>query len=123
MSVRAMCRVLGVSHSGYYDWRDRAPSARSIANAVLTEAIRQAHQASDETYGMPRVRAQLRQDGQRVSRKRVARLMRLACIQGVSRRRGFTVTTERNLRQRPAPDLVNRRFRANAPNQSFGWPT
>jgi putative transposase len=117
MSVRAMCRVLGVSHSGYYDWRDRAPSARSIANAVLTEAIRQAHQASDETYGMPRVRAQLRQDGQRVSRKRVARLMRLACIQGVSRRRGFTVTTERNLRQRPAPDLVNRRFRANAPNQ------
>jgi putative transposase len=117
VSVRAMCRVLGVSHSGYYDWRDRAPSQRAVGNAVLTERIRDIHKASDETYGMPRVRAQLRNDGERVSRKRIARLMRSARISGVSRRRGFTVTTERNPRQRHAPDLVNRQFRAAAPDQ------
>ena len=84
---------------------------------MLAEAIRQVHKASAETYGMPRVRAQLRPDGQRVSRKHVACLMRKAGIRGVSRRRGFTLTTERHLRQRPAPDLVNRCFRADAPDQ------
>lgn len=117
LPLRTVCRVLRVSPSGYYDWRDRAPSARSISDAVLTEQIRCVHQASDGTYGMPRVRAQLRHDGQCVSRKRVARLMRAEHIRGVSRRRGFTVTTERDQRARPAPDLVNREFRADAPNQ------
>ena len=117
LPVRALCRVLGVSASGYHDWLGRAPSARTLANVVLTEQIHQVHKASDETYGMPRVRAHLRHEGLRVSRKRVARLMRQAGLRGVSRRRGFTVTTERNRRQRPAPDLVNRRFRAEAPNR------
>lgn len=84
---------------------------------MLVEQIRSVHRASDETYGMPRVRAQLQHEGQCVSRKRVARLMRVACIRGVSRRRGFTVTTERYQKARPAPDLVNREFRAEAPNQ------
>jgi putative transposase len=115
--VQTCCRVLGVSPSGYYDWLRRRPSARAVANVVLMEAIRQVHKASDETYGMPRVRAELRAAGQRVSRKRVARLMREGHIRGVSRRRGFVVTTERNLRQRPAPDLVNRIFRAHARDQ------
>jgi putative transposase len=117
LGVRAMCKALGVSPSGYYDWQHRAPSARSMANLVLTEAIRKAHQDSDETYGMPRVRAELREAGHKVSRKRVACLMRKAGIQGVSRRRGFTVTTERNPRQRPAPDLVNRQFHADGPDR------
>jgi putative transposase len=117
LSVRRMCKVLKVSPSGYYDWLHRAPSSRKLANLVLTEAIRKAHQDSDKTYGMPRVRAELREAGHAVSRKRVARLMRQARIRGVSRRRGFTVTTERDRRQRPAPDLVNRRFHANAPDQ------
>lgn len=116
-AVRAMCRVLGVSHSGYYDWLRRLPSSRAVANAVLTEQIRQVHKESNETYGMPRVRAQLRHDGYCVSRRRVARLMQEAGIRGVSRRRSFTVTTERNDRQRPAPDLVNRSFAAAAPNE------
>lgn len=115
--VHTFCRVLGVSTSGYYDWLRRTPSARAMANVVLIEAIRQAHKASDETYGMPRIRAELREAGHAVSRKRVARLMRQSGIRGVSRRRGFTVTTERNAKQRPAPDLVNRRFRADAPDQ------
>ena len=115
--LRTMCRVLGVSSSGYHDWLARRPSARQTANARLAEQIRQVHQASDGTYGMPRVRAQLKADGQSVSRKRIARLMRQAGLRGVSRRRGFVVTTERDKRQRPAPDLVNRHFRADAPNQ------
>jgi putative transposase len=116
LSVRAACRVLGVSHSGSYDWRTRAPSARATRNAWLSEKIHQVRQASDQTYGMPGIHAQLRMDGQRVSRKRVARLMRNAHIRGVSRRRAFTLTTERNARQRPAPDLVKRCFGAHAPD-------
>ena len=71
-----MCRVLQVSVSGYYGWRDRAPSARAVADAVLTERIRQVHADSHQTYGMPRVRAELIDQGVTVSRKRVARLMR-----------------------------------------------
>lgn len=112
-----MCRVLGVSASGYYAWATRAPSARAIGNAVLTERIRQVHAESDATYGMPRVRAELRDQGLAVSRKRVARLMRLHGIRGVSRRRAWCVTTQRDKRQRPAPDLVERKFAADGPDQ------
>ena len=115
--IRTMCRVLGVSSSGYHDWLERSPGTRATANVRLAEQIRQVHQASQGTYGMPRVRAQLKADGQQASRKRIARLMRAAGLRGVSRRRGFVVTTERDKRQRPAPDLVKRRFRADAPNQ------
>ena len=89
-----------------------------MANAVLTEAIRKTHKESDHnTYGMPRVRAELQEAGYSVSRKRVVRLVRNACIRGVSRRRGFTVTAERDRRQQPAPDLVNRQFRARGRDQ------
>jgi putative transposase len=117
LPVRVMCRVLKVSPSGFYAWRDRAPSARSIADAVMTERIRTIHAESDRTYGMPKVRAELIDEGVRISRKRVARLMRRAAIRGISRRRGFVVTTERDVRRRPAPDLVNRRFVADAANR------
>lgn len=115
--VRTLCRVLRVSASGFYAWRDRAPSRRSMDNAVLTEKIRRAHADSDATYGMPRIRAELMEQGMTVSRKRVARLMRQAGLRGVSRRRGFVVTTQRDERLRPAPDLVQRSFRADGPNQ------
>jgi putative transposase len=117
VNVRTMCHVLGVSASGYYAWRDRAPSRRKLANAVLTEKIRQVHADSHETYGMPRVRAELIDQGLQVSRQRVARLMRQHGIRGVSRRRGFIVTTQRDRRQGKAPDLVQRRFQAEGPNQ------
>jgi putative transposase len=117
LSVRAMCRVLGVSASGFYAWRERAPSQRSIANAVMTERIRQIHQDSYESYGMPRVRAELIEQGVCISRQRVARLMREAGIHGISKRRGFTVTTRRDKHQSPVHDLVNRRFHATGPNQ------
>jgi putative transposase len=72
---------------------------------------------SDETYGMPRIRAELADWGVVASRKRIARLMRLAHIQGVSRRRGFCVTTRRDKSQRAAPDLVKRQFVAQDVNQ------
>ena len=112
-----MCETLQVSKSGYYDWVDRAPSARQQANEALALQIQAVFTASDDTYGMPRVRAQLRDEGIIASRKRVARVMHQNHWCGVSRRRGFCVTTQRDKRQRPAPDLVNRQFVATDINQ------
>ena len=117
LPVRALCETLKVSTSGYYDWRERPLSKRAKANVSLSERIVQAHQASDETYGMPRIRAELADAGVLASRKRIAALMRSMHIQGVSRRRAWCVTTERNKRQRPAPDLVKREFVAKDMNQ------
>ena len=110
LPIRAMAKSLRVSASGYYDWLDRAPSARQVANAALTERIRQIHHMSDATYGMPRVCAELRDSGQIVNEKRVARLMRQASLRGISRRRGYCITTQRDRSARPAPDLVKRQF-------------
>jgi len=112
-----MCRVLRVSHSGYYDWLERPPSARSIDDAVLVERIRAIHAESDATYGRPRVRRELRARGRVVNAKRIARLMRANAIRGVSRRRGFVVTTRRDKTQDKAPDLVQRRFEADGPDK------
>ena len=115
--VRKLCQVLKVSPSGFYAWRRRPPSRRALEDAVLTERIRAIHAASDAIYGGPNIHAELREEGTRVGCKRVARLMRAAGIRGVSRRRGFVVTTRRDTRQTAAADLVNRRFTAAAPNQ------
>jgi len=115
--IRTQCQTLGVSTSGYYGWVDRAPSARQKANIALLQSIRQAHLASDETYGMPRIRAELADQGLTASRQRIARLMRQHQLRGVSRRRGWCVTTERHPRVRPAPDLVVRKFVASDINQ------
>ena len=112
-----MCRTLQVSSSGFYDWRGRGPSARALANQALSEQIREVFMASDETYGMPRVRAELREAGVVASRKRIAHLMRQGHMRGVSRRRGYVVTTERDQRHRAAPDLVNRQFVASDINE------
>jgi putative transposase len=108
--VQLMCRMLGVSRSGYYDWKDRPPSNRSRENAALTGKIREIHHRSRETYGSPRVHAELRALGMRCSRKRVERLMRQAGLRGCMRRhrRG---TTRRGKRA-PAEDLLNRAFAA-----------
>ena len=81
-----MCETLQVSKSGYYNWLDRAPSACQQANETLALQIHSAFTASDETDGMPRLRAQLRDQGVTASRKRVARLMRQNYWRGVSRR-------------------------------------
>jgi putative transposase len=79
-----MCRLYGVSASGYYAWRDREPSNRATRDAVLLTQIRQAHQDSRETYGSPRVHAVLRREGDRVGERRVARIMRQNGIRGLS---------------------------------------
>jgi putative transposase len=115
--VRALCRMLKVSPSGYYAWQQRPPSPRSLDDAVLSERIRAIHAASDENYGSPNIHAELRDEGTRVGRKRVARLMRSAGLRGVSRRRGFVVTTQRDPEHQLAPDLVNRKFVATGANQ------
>ena len=117
VAVHTMCRVLKVSASGYYAWRDRAPCQRALDDAVLTERIRTIHAESDATYGMPRVREELIEQGTRISRKRIARLMRRAGLHGVSRRRGLVVTTRRDAASKAAPDLVKRAFVASGPNQ------
>ncbi len=115
-AVRVMCRVLGVSSSGYYDWLDRAPSARAVADAHLTERIKAHHLASRCTYGAPRIHADLAEEDIHVGRKRVARLMRTAGIAGVSRRKKQG-TTKRDRTAQPVPDLVDRNFTADAPDQ------
>lgn len=96
LPVCALCETLKVSTSRYYDWRDRPLSQRAQANMVLSEHIRRARLASDETYGMPRIRAELADADTHASRKRIARLMQAMRIQGMSRRRAWCVTTQRN---------------------------
>ena len=109
-----MCRVLGISCSGYYAWRTRSPSRRACSNTALTETLRTIHTVSRGTYGAPRVHAELVADGVRVGKNRIARLMRHAGVAGITRRK-FAITTVRD-GARQAPDLVDRSFTANAPN-------
>ncbi|MCA1838382.1 MAG: IS3 family transposase [Actinobacteria bacterium] len=111
-SVPLMCRVLGVSRSGYYDWKDRPPSKRSREDIALTAKIHKIHERSRKTYGSPRVHAELRAIGVRCSRKRVARLMRKAGLKGCLRGRRVKRSTRRDGSAIPAPDLVHRDFRA-----------
>ena len=111
-----MCRVLKVSTSGYYAWRNRPPSKRAQKDAMLTEKIREIHDWSRSTYGSPRVHAALQDEGIRVGKKRVARLMKEAGLRGVSRRKRPS-TTIREEGARPAPDLVERDFSAEEPDQ------
>ncbi len=85
--IATMCRVLGVSTSGYYAWLKRPPSQRFRDNAVLLNRIHWIHLRSRGTYGVPRIHAELCDEGVHVGRKRVARLMRVAGLQGVSRRK------------------------------------
>ena len=117
-SVPLMCRVLGVSRSGYYDWRGRPPSKSSQEDAALTKRIHQIHHRSRATYGSPRVHAELKALGIHCARKRVARLMRKAGLKGCLRgRRKRGTTTRRDGSAMPAPDLVCRNFAAVAPNR------
>jgi len=114
-AVAGLCRVLGVSTSGFYAWTQRPSSARARADGALTARIRAVHQASRGTYGAPRVCAELRAQGTPVARKRVARLMRIDGLTGCRPRR-FVRTTIADPAA-TAPDLVQRRFTASAPDQ------
>ncbi|MEO0960176.1 MAG: IS3 family transposase [Pseudomonadota bacterium] len=114
--VAVMCRVLDLSRSGFYAWCEREPSAHDLRDEVLLVAIREEHLASMGIYGAPRIHERLRRRGYFVSRKRVARLMREAGLSGVTRRKKWR-TTKRDQQARRAPDLVNRAFEADGPNQ------
>lgn len=114
--IDLMCRVLGVSRSGFYAWATRAPSDRQLHDAWLTGQILEIHKETRGVYGAPRIQAELRLGrGIRVGRKRVERLMGKAGISGlVSKKRGRT--TIRVPGVRVADDLVQRDFRPGAPN-------
>jgi putative transposase len=116
-AVALMCRLFGVSKSGYYAWRSRPPSAQSRADAELLVLINRVHEESRGIYGAPRVQAELRLKHHIFcSRRRVARLMRQAGLVGVHRRK-FSGTTRRDPKRETYPDLVERRFSANEPNR------
>ncbi len=116
-AVSTMCRALGVSRSGYYKWLSHKPSAREKSDAKLKKVIEEIHAKSRGAYGAPRVHAELRMGrGIRCSKKRVARLMRELGLQGAHRRRRFGCT-KRDPRKEGFPDLVDRQFRADAPNK------
>ncbi len=114
--VTMQCRILEVSTSGYYAWRDRPLSIRAQGDLALTAAIRKIHSMSRGTYGAPRIQVELREQGIQVGRKRVARLMQDAGLQGVSRRKKRR-TTQRDTDAHPPVDLVNRDFTASGPDR------
>ena len=118
--VRRMCRVLEVSTSGYYAWRGRPQSQRAQDNLELVNRIKEVHATSRETYGSPRVHAELVQDhGIHCNKKRVERLMRIHDIRGKQQRRRRVQTTDSNHSLPVAPNLLDRQFEADAPNRKW----
>ena len=116
--IRWMCRCLAVSRSGYYAWRSRAASARAQQDARLKVEIAASYAASRKTYGSPRILRDLREDGHRVSRKRVARLMRELGLEG-RRKRRFRATTDSQHPFPVAPNVLMRDFEVEAPNTAW----
>ena len=114
--IATLCRVLGVSSSGYYAWCKRSRSTRAQADERLLSQIHVIHRRSRGTYGAPRVHAELRAQGIRCGRKRVARLMGRAGLAGAHRRR-YRSTTRQDPTAVAAPDLVKRDFTASGPDQ------
>lgn len=115
--VTLMCRVLDVSTSGYYAWRKRPTSQREMANQKLLEAIREAHQASNETYGSPRIYEEIKENIP-CSRNRVARLMKKHNIAARQKKR-YKRTTKVNAADPVAPNRLGGDFTATAPNQKW----
>lgn len=116
--VALMCRLLQVSRSGFYEWAKRGPSKRAQEDAVLKGKIAASHGASRGTYGSPRVHADLRAEGRRVSRKRVARLMREEGLRGCRPRR-FKATTDSDHTHPVAGNLVERDFEPSGPDETW----
>jgi len=116
-AVVVLCRLLKVSTSGYYAWAARPPSAREVADGVLTIKIQTAFEANRKVYGAPRIQAELADADVHVGRKRIARLMRQAGIVGCHRRKHRVGTKQNPNAVVAPPDLVDRHFTATAPNQ------
>ena len=116
--VTRMCKALNVSPSGYYAWRKRPVSVREMANQELMVKIEAVFEASDRTYGSPRVYRALIAQGVACSENRVARLMRLRSLQAKQVRR-FMSTTKRNKAHRAAPNRLKRDFTTDGPDQKW----
>ena len=119
-SVRTLCRVLQVSPSGYYAWRQERSGTRRNEDAVLAVHIRAIYKRSRRTYGSPRVTEQLKREGFAVGRNRVARLMRQEGLEAVPPKR-FRVTTDSKHSEPVAPNLLARQFDPAGPNEA--WAT
>jgi len=118
-SIQRMCKVLRVGRSGYYAWTKRPPSPRAQANQKLLERIRDAYQASRQSYGSPRLHVALSKQGIACGRHRVARLMRAHGLVARPKRRFRPITTQRAPFVVPAPNRLNQDFAAAAPNQKW----
>ena len=129
--VRTLAKVLDVSASGYYDWRDREPSARAVNNELLSDRVEQIHEASKAIYGEPKIRAELldasvpEHNAQfaGVGKHRVARLMRARGLQGVCNRRSYTVSPPSATRRRVAPLIWSSASSWLTHPTGSGWPT
>lgn len=117
-SVQLMCRLLGISRSGYYAAKKRPESPRSKQDRELLHKIKRVHTRSKGVYGSPRIKAELADEGCQVGRHKVAKLMRLERLRGVPKRR-YRVTTQRDPRHRAAKNLLEQDFSANKPNQKW----
>ena len=118
-SITIMCRVLEVSRSGYHAWTRRPPGPRALEDARLTARIRVLHKQRREVYGSPRIWSDLVvDDGERIGRKRVERLMRQAGLSGLIAKK-WKATTVRVPGVRVADDLVDRNFATGAPNRCW----
>lgn len=118
--VAALCKVLGVSRSGFYAWTERVPSARSLEDAKLRVHVAAAYELGRGAYGAPRIHRELRAAGVNVSRKRVARLMGRLGLQS-RRKRRFKATTDSNHALPVAENILDRKFEVDAPN--VAWVT
>lgn len=117
--VTLMCRLLAVSRSGYYAWRQRQPSAREMADTQLLQEIKKLFTASGQTYGSPRIHIELSEQGMGCSRKRVERLMRENGLKVPRKRKKRVVTTDSDHDFPVAPNLLDRDFMAEAPNEKW----
>lgn len=117
-SVGRMCVMLQISRSGYYVWKKRQPSQREQNNRALIDHIRRIYKLSRKTYGSPRVYAQLKKQGYPCNKKRVARLMRQEGLQG-QRKYRKVMTTHSKHNFPVAPNVLNREFQAEKPNQKW----
>jgi transposase InsO family protein len=116
--IAGMCALLGVSRSGFYAWSKRPESARAIEDRRLRVLVRESHERSKKRYGSPRVHRELRKNGERVSRKRIVRLMQADDLVARKRRR-YKCTTMSDHDQPVAANLLDRKFEADAPNQRW----
>jgi putative transposase len=117
-SIKRMSKMLNISRSGYYDFIKREPSKRTNEDKELLNKINEIHSKSRQTYGSPRVHAALKLEGEKCSRKRVARLMKKEGIQAKMKKR-FKITTRANPKAKPAPNLLQQDFTAQQSNQRW----